>query len=140
MDPPPAEYVLLQFGEPEAARTIVPALDHLVRDGHIRVLDLVFIEKGADGAVRFIEYEEVSDLGAVTDETEAVTGVIGRDDLEYAAGVLGRDRTGALIVWEDLWAAPLLNALRQTGGVLIEGGRIPTDLMATATKESTPSS
>ena len=33
-----------------------------------------------------------------------------------------------LLVWEDLWAAPFAAAVRDSGGVLLEGGRIPHEL------------
>jgi len=34
---------------------------------------------------------------------------------------------------EDLWAAPLASALDRSGGLLIEGARIPHDLVEAAT-------
>jgi hypothetical protein len=32
-----------------------------------------------------------------------------------------------LLVWEDVWAAEFAEAVRDSGGVLIEGARIPHD-------------
>jgi uncharacterized protein (DUF433 family) len=31
----------------------------------------------------------------------------------------------AVLVWENLWAAPIAVALRRSGGRLVAGGRIP---------------
>jgi hypothetical protein len=40
-----------------------------------------------------------------------------------------------VIVWEDLWAAPLVDAIRESGGVVIDTARIPADLVETAQAE-----
>jgi hypothetical protein len=36
------------------------------------------------------------------------------------------------MIWEDLWAADFATALRSSGGVVLEGGRIPFDLWEAA--------
>jgi hypothetical protein len=40
-----------------------------------------------------------------------------------------------VIVWEDLWAAPLVEAVRESGGVVIDTARIPAELVETALAE-----
>jgi hypothetical protein len=40
-----------------------------------------------------------------------------------------------VIVWEDLWAKPLADAVRESGGVVIDTARIPADLVETALAE-----
>jgi hypothetical protein len=40
-----------------------------------------------------------------------------------------------VIVWEDLWAAPLAEAVRESGGVVVDTARIPADLVETALAE-----
>ena len=37
-----------------------------------------------------------------------------------------------MLLVEDLWAAPLASALDRSGGLLIEGARIPQDLVDAA--------
>ena len=41
----------------------------------------------------------------------------------------------SIILWEDVWAKPLAEALRDSGGVLIDSARIPADLMEAAFEE-----
>ena len=36
------------------------------------------------------------------------------------------------MIWEDLWAAEFADALRSSGGVVLEGGRIPFELWEAA--------
>ncbi len=33
--------------------------------------------------------------------------------------------TAGVVIWENLWAAPLASAVRRSGGPLIASGRIP---------------
>ena len=40
--------------------------------------------------------------------------------------------TAAVLLVEDLWAAPLADALDRSGGLLLEGTRIPRDLVDAA--------
>jgi hypothetical protein len=40
-----------------------------------------------------------------------------------------------VLIWEDTWAAPLAEAMRNSGGVALEGGRIPAELIETAMSE-----
>jgi hypothetical protein len=55
--------------------------------------------------------------------------VISNDDIEHAAEALEPNTSAALLVWEDLWAKPLLDALVDSNAVLLEGARIPHDLI-----------
>jgi hypothetical protein len=129
----PVEYVILQFPGNHFAGKIAPALADLVRNGTIRVLDLVFVMKDENGDVQAFEYDALEQLGAAFDEVDGeVGGLISAEDIEYVGSELDRDSSVALLVWEDVWAAPLLEALQDADGVLIEGARIPHDLIEPA--------
>ena len=49
-------------------------------------------------------------------------GLISHDDIEYAAEALEPNSSAALLIWEDTWAKPLVDAMRASGGVL---SRVP---------------
>ena len=55
-----------------------------------------------------------------------------RQDVEYAAAALEPNSSAALLIWEDVWAAPFAEAVRRADGVLLEGARIPHELIAPA--------
>ena len=61
-----------------------------------------------------------------------VGGLISPEDIEFAAAQLEPDSSAALLIWEDLWAAPFAEAVRRSGGVLLEGARIPHELIEPA--------
>ena len=58
-----------------------------------------------------------------------VGGVISNEDIAHAAEALEPNSSAALIVWEDLWAKPLLDAFVGANAVLLEGARIPHDII-----------
>ncbi len=51
------------------------------------------------------------------------------------ASNLPAGNSALVIVWEDLWALPLAEALRGSGGVLVDSARIPADLVEAAFAE-----
>ena len=128
----PVEYLIVGFPGNQFNGEIAPALADLISSDTIRILDLVFIAKDADGnhvAVEFDEHEALEAFGALDGE---VGGLISHDDIEYAAEALEPNSAAAHLLWEDTWAKPLVDALRSSGGVLIEAARIPHDLIEPA--------
>jgi hypothetical protein len=61
----------------------------------------------------------------VTLFAEASSGLIDRGDLEQAAAVLEPGCAGAILVYENRWAAPFASALRREGAQLVASGRVP---------------
>jgi Family of unknown function (DUF6325) len=128
----PVEYIIVGFPANQFNGEIAPALAQLIDSGTIRVLDLVFIAKDAEGNHVAVEFDEHEALGAFESLDSEVGGLISQDDVEYAAEALEPDSSAALLFWEDTWAKPLVDAMRDSGGVLVEGSRIPHDLIEPA--------
>jgi hypothetical protein len=124
----PVEYIIVGFPGNQFNGEIVPALADLIDSKTIRVLDLVFISKDADGNVTSFEYDQLDELGAFGDLDGEIGGLIGPEDIEHAAEGLEPNMSAGLLLWEDLWAIPMVDAMRNSGGILLEGGRIPHDL------------
>jgi len=103
----------------------------------IRILDLVFIMKDADGNVEALDFEDHDDVALFRALDGEVGGMISEEDIEYAASALEPNSSAALLIWEDLWAKPFVDALRNSGAVLLEGARIPHDLIELAEAELT---
>jgi hypothetical protein len=131
----PVEYMVLGFPENKFDGSIAPELMKLVDDGTVRIIDLVFITKDADGIVTAVEFDDDDDLAGFGAIEGDVGGLIGPEDVEYVADGLEPDSAVALLIWEDVWAKPLVEALRAAGGVLVEGARIPHDLIEPALDE-----
>jgi hypothetical protein len=113
---------------------IAPALQQLVDSGTIRVIDLAFVGKDADGNVIAMELEELdSDAGKALKAIESEVGdFINEVDLKDIGAALEPNSSAAVLLWEDLWAARFASAVRDAGGVLIDIQRIPHEVMQVA--------
>jgi len=122
----PIDYVLIEWPGNQPDGKAAPILVDLVDRGIVRILDLAFITKAEDGSVAGLE---ISDLGSQVEEFAvfegASSGMLSDEDTEEAAGALDPGTSAALIVYENLWAAPFATAVRKSGGQLVANGRIP---------------
>jgi len=128
----PVEYIIVGFPGNKFTGGIAPELAALVESGMVRILDLIFIGKDADGSTVSFEIDELDAVAGFNDLDTDVGGLISQEDIEFAAAQLEPDSSAALLIWEDLWAAPFAEAVRASGGVLLEGARIPHELIAPA--------
>jgi hypothetical protein len=114
---------------------IAPEVEKLVSNGTVRVLDLVFIGKDEAGDTVSLEFDQRDELAAFGDLDGEVGGLINAEDLDHVADQLPAGNSALVIVWEDLWATPLVEAVRASGGVVIDTARIPADLVEAALAE-----
>ena len=123
----PIDYMVLEWdGDQPVTGEVMPLLLDLVDRGIIRILDLGFIVKDADGSVAAMDFAEVAQQsGGLADFEGASSGLLGQDDLEEAANAMEPGTVAAVLVWENRWAAPVATALRRSGGQLVASGRIP---------------
>lgn len=128
----PVEYVLIAFPGNRFRGEIAPAFTDLVESGTIRIIDLVFVKKDGDGTVTTFEYDALDETVAFIDVPGEASGALSEDDIVRAATTLAPDSSAALIVWEDTWATPLASAIRDAGGVIVAGERIPHDVVESA--------
>jgi hypothetical protein len=124
----PIDFVLIEFPTDRLTGEAAPALVDLVERGVIRLLDLLVISKGADGSVEGLELTDPTSAGGSFEYfAGAQTGLLGDDDVAEAAAAMEPGTVAALIVYENLWAAPFVQAVRNSGGELIASARIPAD-------------
>ncbi|MGP0031904.1 MAG: DUF6325 family protein [Acidimicrobiales bacterium] len=131
----PVNYLVVGFPGNKFNGEIAPALGQLVDDGLIRILDLVFVGKDTDGDVTVFEYDEHDDLVLFAEIDAEVGGLANDEDIDRVGGLLEPGNSAALLIWEDLWAAPLAEAMRNSGGIALEGARIPHELIQSALSE-----
>jgi Family of unknown function (DUF6325) len=122
----PVDYVILEWPDRQPNGEVAPLILDLVDRGIIRILDVAFITKEADGTISGLEVDTLEDeAGRFREFHGASSGLLGDDDLEEAAAALEPGTAAAVLVWENRWAAPLAVALRRSGGQLVASGRIP---------------
>lgn len=124
----PIDYLLVEWPGRQPKGEVAPHLVELVERGLIRILDLTFIRKEEDGGITALE---IADVGGEVAELAvfegAASGLLSADDVGQAGEVLEPGTSAALLVYENLWAAPLAAAVRESGGELVASGRIPID-------------
>jgi Family of unknown function (DUF6325) len=128
----PVEYLVVGFPGNNFKGEIAPALAKLVDDKLVRILDLIFIGKDLDGTTVTLEVDEVDGEASFSVVDGEIGGLIGDDDISHAAAGLEPGSSAALLIWEDLWAAPFAQAVRNADGIVLEGGRIPADVIEAA--------
>jgi Family of unknown function (DUF6325) len=125
----PVEYMVVKFPGNKFSGDIAPQLAALVGSGTIRILDLLFVIKDTDGTVDSFEFDQLDELAPFADIEGEVGGFTTPEDVEYAASFLEPGSSAALLIWEDLWAAPFADAVLSAGGELVESARIPHRLV-----------
>lgn len=122
----PIDYLIVEWPGRQPNGEAAPHLIDLVERGLIRIIDLAFIAKDEDGAVTRLELADLGDeVEAFAEFEGASTGLLSEEDTGEAANALEPGTSAALLVYENLWAAPFASALRSSGGQLVASGRIP---------------
>jgi hypothetical protein len=131
----PVEYVLIEFPGNQFTGEIVPALGRLIENKTVRIVDLVFIRKDVDGTTTTLEFDQLDELAPFAALEGEAGGLVSKEDIAYAGAGLQPNSSAALIVWEDTWATELAQAIRNAHGVIVEGARIPHELVEQAFSE-----
>ncbi|WP_174518310.1 DUF6325 family protein [Streptomyces vietnamensis] len=127
----PVDYLVIEFPGNRMTGKGLPLLLDLVDRGIIRILDLTFVRKDADGSVVGLElgdFDADGELDLAVFEGSS-SGLLGQDDLDEAGAALEPGNSAGIIIYENLWAAPLARELRRGGAQLVAGGRIPVQAL-----------
>ncbi|MGW5425247.1 DUF6325 family protein [Streptomyces sp. NPDC003943] len=127
----PVDYLVIEFPGNRMTGEAFPLLVDLVDRGIVRILDLMFVRKDTDGSVVALELRDLDadgefDLSVFEGSS---SGLLGQDDLNEAGMALEPGNAAGILVYENLWAAPLARALRRAGAQFVAGGRIPVQAL-----------
>ncbi|MFG2755480.1 DUF6325 family protein [Streptomyces wuyuanensis] len=134
----PVDYLVVEFPGNRMTGEGLPLLVDLVDRKIIRILDLLFVRKDADGSVTALELTDLDGDGTLdlTVFEGVSSGLLGQDDVEEAAAAVEPGNSAAVLVYENTWAAPLARAMRRSGAQLVAGGRIPVQALLAALDEA----
>ena len=127
----PVDYAIIAFPGNRFRGEIAPAIADLVDDGTIRIIDIAFVGKDADGSTVAMEMTELDpDVQEGLEKVGIeVGGLFSDGDLMGAAEGLEPNSSAALLIWENVWARKVAQAMRDAGGVLVAFERIPHDVV-----------
>jgi hypothetical protein len=130
----PVDYAIIAFPGNRFRGEIAPAIKELVDSGTIRIIDIAFVGKDADGSGVAMELTELDpDVQAGLDAVGVeVGGLLNEDDLAAAVEELEPNSSAALLVWENVWARKVAQAMRDAGGILLDFDRLPHDVVQAA--------
>jgi uncharacterized protein DUF6325 len=130
----PVDYLVVGFPGNQFKGEIAPALAELVEAGTIRIIDIAFVGKDADGNTVSMELTELDPQVQAGLERAGVEvgGLFNEDDLADAAASLEPDSSAAVLVWENVWAREVAQAMRNAGGELLAFQRIPHEVVQAA--------
>ncbi len=130
----PVDYMIVAFPGNQFKGEIAPALADLVDAGTIRIIDIAFVGKDADGDTVAFELTELDpEVQKGLDKLGIeVEGLFNEDDLMDAGEALEPNSSAALLVWENVWAREVGQAMRNAGGELVAFERLPHDVVQAA--------
>jgi Family of unknown function (DUF6325) len=130
----PVDYMIVAFPGNEFKGDIAPALADLVASETIRIIDLAFVGKSANGDVVAMELTDIDPEVRAGFERAGVevNGLFNDDDLQAAGEELEPNSSAALLVWENVWARKVAQAMRDAGGVLLDFERLPHEVVQAA--------
>lgn len=130
----PIGYLIVEYPGNKMTGNAFLELMSLVDRGLVRVLDLQFVMRDEDGALTVMELSDIDadgqfDFGLFAGVS---SGLLDESDLKEAANAIEPNSAAAIMVYENRWAAPFAQALREAGANLVSAGFIPQDaLLAT---------
>jgi uncharacterized membrane protein len=123
----PVEYMVVAFPGNQFKGEVLPAIAEQVEKGTIRIIDLAFVSKDADGNVTALEVSDLDSgigraLHALLGDEKG--GLINDDDIMAVAEEMEPNFSAGLLVWEDVWATKIKNSIIDAGGELWDLERI----------------
>jgi hypothetical protein len=138
MEVGPVDVYIIGFPGNKFSGKIAPAIIDLVEAGTIRVLDLLFVMKDADGTITTIAAEDLDAEGAGFLEIDITEpGSLNHEDADEVSDDLPPNSSALLLAFENTWAAKVTSALREADGVLIDSIRIPAEVVEQAMAATT---
>jgi hypothetical protein len=124
----PIDFIALEFRGNQFKGEIMPALMELVNKEIVRVIDLVIVQKDANGKVIMREMQQMDpSVVAIFDPLKAqITGMIQLEDIEMIGEKVENNSTAAIMLFENLWPIKFREAVLNANGRLVMQERIPS--------------
>jgi hypothetical protein len=125
----PVDFLIIEFPEDKQNFTgeMAEELIKLAESGTIRIIDILILVKDSDGSVEAMELSDLQELGVLAALEPDLAELLAEEDVAHLAAAMDSGSVAAVLVYENLWAAPFAAAARRSGGQLIANGRIPVE-------------
>ena len=130
----PVSYLIVEFPGNKMTGDGLPLLVALVDRGIIRILDLLFVMRGEDGTTAVVELSDLDGDGELDLAIfeGASSGLLGETDAADAGEAIEPGSSAAVLLFENRWATPFVQALRAGGAEVVAAGYVPQDELLTS--------
>ena len=130
----PVQVLIVGFDTPTFSGEVLAELDRLRRSGIVKLLDLLLVRRGEDGAIETVDLPESVTTAGLGEVTLALLGTPagahahgdGDGDGEASSSTWSLEEavppgtTAAVALIEHVWAQPLRSAISRAGGRTLE--------------------
>ncbi|HRO11078.1 DUF6325 family protein [Amaricoccus sp.] len=130
----PVEYIVIHFDSDRFSPEVVPALNELLDQGLVRLIDIAAVTRAADGTVSILETQELGPEVAAAFErlTGELSPLLSEADLAELGEDLAPGTAAAALLFEHVWATRFADGVRAANGRLVLAERIPHQVMTEA--------
>ena len=126
----PVDVYVIAFPGNQFSGEIVPAILEQVANGNIRILDVLFVMKDAEGEIAVLEIEDLCPEGASYVELDIISpGALNEEDADEIADTLPANTSALMIAYENTWMEGLVGAFARAGALPIDHVRIPATVV-----------
>jgi hypothetical protein len=127
----PVELLVVKFPGNQFKGEIIPALQELVDKGTIRIIDILFVSKDAEGRSATIELNDLDDerYAAFDPVVSDVNGLLTEDDVLQLTRRMENNSSAAVMLFENVWATRFRDAVVNANGEIIMIERIPRQVI-----------
>ena len=127
----PLEFVVIGYKGHQFTREMVPELNSIQEKGLIRVVDLSFVRKDADGTVSLLEVHDLNDeeLAAFDPIKEDLMGFLTHEDIALLTQAVPPNTSAVIVLLEHAWITRLTEGLNRANAPLLAGGMVPQAAM-----------
>jgi uncharacterized membrane protein len=143
----PVDVAVIAFDGDDFNADVAPALADLQSSGTVKVIDMAFVRKSADGATSIVELSDDAVATAFEQVADSQFDLLSEADLSDLASALQPASSAMVVVWENVWAERFARAVTQSHGHMAMLERIPhenveraIDALAEYSPEYSPSS
>lgn len=123
----PVDVAMIAFDGSDLNGEVAPILADLQASGTVRVIDIAFLRKSADGSTSILELADEGVADVFERITDSQVHLLSEADLSDLARTLAPESSAMVVVWENSWAAKFESAVRKSHGRVAMLERIPRE-------------
>ena len=123
----PVDVAVIAFDGGDFNDEVAPALSGVQANGTVKIIDMAFVRKAADGTTSILEFADES-VGEVFERiTDSPVELLSKADLADLAEALMPETSAMVVVWENSWVARFAAEVRASHGRVAMLERIPQE-------------